>query len=343
MFITKNIDEVVYMNHYKTTIPYIVLAFSVILMLYSCEGLLTDPLRGPSDERILFIKFDDTITEICSIRPDGNDPYTITRHNTAGEYIRQGYHHAQWSPDKRRIAIVGGPRESHEVYPIWLMDNQGNLIYRLTWNGHSPNWSSNGNEILFSRRRDYFSLLVDYYIVNVHSLYERQVIKADSFSWSGSDWSTDGNYVLTHEQYYWIDEEGKQRNSDQEVVLLKMSTKDKLQLTDTDAMDFGAQLSPDDSKIVYISGKYGSGYQIKLMNADGSDKSTLVDTLAAYNTIRWSPDGDKIAYNKRDKLDGYVNYAEGSDIFVIDVNSGEIKQLTNFAADSIIVYVQDWK
>ena len=33
----------------------IVLALSIILVLYSCEGSLTDPLQGFLDERILFI------------------------------------------------------------------------------------------------------------------------------------------------------------------------------------------------------------------------------------------------------------------------------------------------
>jgi Tol biopolymer transport system component len=150
------------MNHQTKTMLYVCIVFSVALLLYSCKNSLTDPQGGPADERILFIKFDNTITEICSIKPDGTDPQIIASYNTAGEFLRQGYHEAQWSPDKSLIVITGGPNEALEFYPLWLMDNQGNLLYRLTWNGGSPNWSSDGNEILFSRRRDYFSFLVDY-------------------------------------------------------------------------------------------------------------------------------------------------------------------------------------
>lgn len=331
------------MTHFKIAILYIVLALSIILVLYSCEGSLTDPLQGFSDERILFVKGDHTLSEICSIKPDGTDLQIIASHNSAGEYISQGYSHARWSPDKRRIAVVGGPRESREYFPLWLMDNQGNLLYRLTWYGSSPNWSSDGNEILYKRRKSFFSLLNDFYIVNIHSRIERQIVISDSFRWASVDWSADGSYVLASEQYYWFNEEGKHSSSDLEVVSLQLSNKERFQLTDNDVMDFGAQLSPDESKIAYISGRYTQGYQIKLMNSDGSGKSTLIDTLAGYNTIRWSPDGDKIAYNKWDKLEGYCKYAKGTDLFVLDMISGETKQLTNFAADSIVVTVQDWK
>jgi Tol biopolymer transport system component len=331
------------MNNHTKTILYVCVGFSIALLLYSCKNSLIDPQEGPADERILFIKYDDTITGICSIKPDGTDLQTIASHNTAGEYLPEVYFEAQWSPDKSYIAIVGGPIESLEYFPIWLMDNQGNLLYRLTWNGSSPNWSSDGNEILFSRRRDYFSFLVDYYIVNIHTLNERLVLKADSLCWANADWSADGNYVLTNEQYYWYNEEGKQEVSDQEVVLLQLSNGERLQLTDTDMMDAGARWSPDESKIVYISGRYTLGYQIKLMDSDGSGEETLVDTLAGYNTTRWSPIGDKIAFAKKEKLEGYAQYAKGSDIFVLDIISGTVEQLTHFASDSIIVYVQDWK
>jgi Tol biopolymer transport system component len=322
---------------------YVCVVFSVAFLLFSCKNSLTDPQEWPVEGRILFIKSSDDKSEICSIKPDGTNLQTIASHNTAGEYLPEVYFEAQWSPDKSYIAIVGGPAESLEYFPIWLMDNQGNLLYRLTWNGYSPHWSSDGSEILFARSRDYFSFLSDYYIVNVNTLSEKQVVKADSFVWVNADWSADGNYILTSEMYLWINEDGKLDNSDLEVVLIQISNKERQLLTDTDVMDSGGRWSPDESKIAYISGRYTWGYQIKLMNSDGTGKTTLVDTLAGYNTIHWSPRGDKIAFNKHDKLEGYCKYTKGSDLFVLDINSGAIKQLTDFTADSINVYVQDWK
>jgi len=135
------------MKYYKITCLCFLLALSIIIVLSSCDGILTSPSPGVgvSDERILFIKRDYTVSSVCSIKPDGTDLRTIASHDAAGEYVPQGYGNAQWSPDKSHILINGGPRESREVFPLWLMDNQGNLLYRITWYGTSEHWSADGN------------------------------------------------------------------------------------------------------------------------------------------------------------------------------------------------------
>ncbi len=332
------------MKKYRKTILYIGIALLIALQLYACEGSLTDPPAGPAEERILFIKHDHSIKEICTIKPNGTDLQIIASHDHAGEFIRQGYNEARWSPDKSHIAIKGGPSESLEFEPIWLMDNQGNLLYRLTWNGGCINWSSDGKEILFSKRTGYFSITSDYYIINVQTSVERLALKADtSFWWGGaSDWSSDGQYLLTDEEYLYINEQGENEYSDREIIIIQLSDGEKIQLTDNDVQDGGGKWSPDESQIIYVSGKYTSGYQIKLMKSDGSDIETLVDTLASFGSVCWSPKGDKIAYSKSE-MEGYAKYAQGSDIYVLDLNSGKVDQLTNFAADSVIVSIQDWK
>jgi Tol biopolymer transport system component len=79
------------------------------------------------------------------------------------------------------------------------------------------------------------------------------------------------------------------------------------------------------------------------MNSDGSGKTTVLETIAGYNTIRWSPDGDKIVFNKREKLEVTYNYTKGSNLFILDINSGAITQLTHFDSDSNDVFAHDWK
>ena len=322
------------------------IAVSIFLLLFSCEhgifDLKEDRKADLTEERILFIKYEDTITEICSIKPDGTDLQTIANHDIiASEFpTKSFYSEAQWSHDKSRIIITVVPFESYAYSSVlWLMDNQGNLLKRITENGFSPNWSSDDNEILFARGMDH----VDYFIVNFNTLDERLVLKADDLYWANADWSADGNYILTNEQYYWYNEDDKMEVSDQEVVLLQLSNGERIQLTDTDVMDAGAQWSPDESKIAYISGRYTLGAQIMIMNSDGSGKTALVETLALYNALHWSPNGDKIVFSKHDKLEGYSKYTKGSELFILDLNSGAINQLTHFESDSINVYLQDWK
>ena len=43
------------------------------------------------------------------------------------------------------------------------------------------------------------------------------------------------------------------------------------------------------------------------------------------------------------KILGYNNYEEGSDIFVIDLISCNMEQLTNFIAGFIVTYFKDWQ
>jgi len=333
------------MNYRINLFFYILVLHSITFLLVSC-GSIVDPMGvpGSSEERILFLKVDRALTEICSIKPDGTDIQTIASHDMAGEFVGQGYYDAKWSPDKRRIAIKGGPRKSIEYNPLWLMDNDGNLIKRLTSNGGIPHWSNDGNEILFARPTHARSVLVDYYIINIHTLSERLALSAEPpYWWGGVDWSSDGQYILTNQENPYDNEEGGSDFADTEIIQLHLHDGEKIQLTSNDVRDYGAIWSPDEFQIVYSSGGNLEGYQVKLMNSDGSGETTIIDTLASYGAFNWSPNGDKIAFTKVKKLDGWMNYAQGSDLFVYDMISGEVKQLTNFAADSIHVFVKDWK
>jgi Tol biopolymer transport system component len=332
------------MNHLHKAKAYILVILSISFLIFSCEDSIVDPKEVPTGEHILFIKKDRTIIEICYIKPDGSDLQVIANHDVAGEFVHQGYQEAKWSPNKSQIVISGGPNESLESNPLWLMDNEGNLLKQLTTNGGSPTWRSDGDEILFVRPMHPTSVIIDYYTINVRTLNERLVLSADSFFWwSEADWSSDGQYILTNEEYPYINEEGEGDYTDREIVQIRLSNGEKIQLTDNDVQDGGARWSPDESQIVYASGSYVSGHQVKLINSDGTGEITILDTLASYGSFAWSPIGDKIAFTKRKKLEGWINYEEGSDIFVYDMISGEVEQLTNFAVDSIHVYVQDWK
>ena len=211
----------------------IFLLIAHLLFSYGCNILDSEGGSEPIDEKILFIKYDKTISEICSINPDGTDFQIVASNDYASDGTHGGYHDAKWSPNKSRIVITVGSKMMDVSPSLWLMDNEGRLLSQLT--------------------------------------------------------------------------------------------------------------SADESRIAYISGNYVVGSQIKQMNSDGSGEEVLVDTLARYVTVRWSPDGDKIAFAKMKKLDGYNSYEEGSDIFVLDILSGTVERLTNFAADSVIVYIQDWK
>ena len=126
------------MNHHTKTLLYICIVFSIALLLCSCGDSGVGPTGGPTDERILFIRYNDSVSEICSIKPDGTEFQIIASPDQESKLLGGGYHSAQWSPSKSRIVITGASSWMDAPSSLWLMDNDGNLLRQLTSNGSSP-------------------------------------------------------------------------------------------------------------------------------------------------------------------------------------------------------------
>ena len=80
--------------------------------------------------------------------------------------------------------------------------------------------------------------------------------------------------------------------------------------------------SPDGSRIAFVSNVVGSGLQIFVVNADGTGLRQVAN-LSVNIGVAWSPDGSKIALSAY----GGAKY----NIFVLDVNSATLTQLTHTA------------
>lgn len=316
----------------------------IITIILSCKDNSTNPPVILKEEKILFIKNSRIKSEICTIKPDGTDIELIASHVREGEFIRQGYHQAKWSPNGKTIAVHGGPGNSLEYMPIWLMDNNGALLYRITTNGHTPFWSDDGNKIYFNRRRGYFNLVTDFYIYDLINFKEELFFQTpDSVDWNYSNWDEENKTLLVSEMEYWLDGNGTLHESDQEIVTFNIQSREKILLTDNNMMDYCPKWSPDKSEIIYIYGRYTKGYTINIMDKYGGNKRTLIDSINGYQTLIWSPSGDEFAFAKHKKLDGYCNYQHGSDLFIYNMKTSQIRKLTNVALDSISVLVCDWK
>ncbi len=326
----------------------------IVLILFSCTKNPFDTGDNEGGERIIFIRSSKEFCQICTMKPDGSGIKVIAHHNYSDdEYYPEGYMFARWSPDKSKIVVQGGPGSTLEYWPLWLMDMKGNLMYRLTWNGYMPTWTSDGEEVIYSRRRGYFSDTYDIYKININSMNEDTLIFAETgppgtnsgYIYQLLDIIPDDNTKLILNEYYtYRDTTGEQTSDDSEIIIYDILSNTKKYLTDNDLREGWARISPDGELIAYTTKNVGSiryTNNLYLMSSKGdSIRQLTFGSKDVYLFFTWSPDGGKIACSKSDQSEGYNPY---EDIFIIDVQSGVVNSLTNTALDSIYNNVMDWK
>ena len=305
-----------------------------ILLLASCSKNPTDTGNNEDEERILFIRKSREFSEICTMKPDGSDLEVITHHDYYNEPIKQDHHFAQWSPDKSTIVIEGGPGQTLEYRPIWIMSNDGDLLYKITWNGGRAIWSPDGEYIVFSRRKGYFSLISDLYIIDSGGQNERVLVETENRTRHATDWSKDGTKILITETYIYYDSSGTLSADNPEIAILDTTTKEIEYLTENEVQDYLPRWSPDESKILFVSGFYKEA-NIFILDLKDKTKRNLTENPGSYQDPIWSPDGSKIIYSKQ------IDDSGDMDIYLLNLNNMVKKNLS--VNDSVSNYAVDWK
>ena len=108
------------------------------------------------------------------------------------------------------------------------------------------------------------------------------------------------------------------RYGDAELFALSTDGRNLRQLTDNGYDDLAPQWSPDESQILYQANPEGIS-QFFLMDADGSNIRQMTHIPQAIARPSWSPDMSQITYDS------------GGEIYIYDIASQEIQDLTNDA------------
>ena len=111
----------------------LIYATILFILLNNCSKSPTEP-EPLSPGTILFIHGNVEVNEICTMKPDGSEIKIIA---TAPPriFLPVNYSWARLSPDGNTLIVQGGIRESLEYDPLYIMDTEGNILYKLTWNG----------------------------------------------------------------------------------------------------------------------------------------------------------------------------------------------------------------
>lgn len=107
---------------------------------------------------------------------------------------------------------------------------------------------------------------------------------------------------------------------DSDLFISKLDGAGRRNITNNPALDTSPTWSPSGRQIAYISGIPG---QINICDSDGTNVRKIVKEGGDADGVAWSPNGKWLAFHWKPRLS--TNY----DLFMVDVSSGAIRQLTS--------------
>ena len=246
----------------------------------------------------IYGNFDVVISDV-----EGMKPQQITNRDQ-----RDGY--PAVSPDGKTIAFYG--YYGRETWSIHTINVDGSERKRLTHEENkldsSPSWTPDGKQILFAR--------VDgeeheIWIMNADGSQQKQI---EGISGGGPNITKAGRLL-----YY-------SHFPNKEICIADIDGSNSIALTSNDTDDANPDMSPDGTKIAFMSDRDGS-IEIYTMGADGSNQTRLTFEGANWDPI-WSPDGTRILFNgiRDGNNDIFVMNSDGSSVINITDNDASNTQ-----------------
>jgi TolB protein len=252
----------------------------------------SDPDFSPAGRRIAFgrIFLNGDPDAILVVSRDGTGLRNLTKEGCAGDCL--GYGEPAWSPDGRRIAVMGaiGPLPADGPPPvvgIFVMNADGSHVHQLTQlepnsgtEDHQPTWSPDGDRIAFMRSNNTLAPenASSIYIIHADGT-NLQLVRRMPRRWPGAgapDWSPDGRRLL-FSMFCWFGPCGQSPTGAQ-LFTVKPNGEHLRKLTHLAGNSYNAGWSPDGKRIVFAHNRaLGPEGDIYTMNADGTGVRRLTN------------------------------------------------------------------
>lgn len=195
-----------------------------------------------------------------------------------------------FSPNGKKIAFDSN--RSITETQIYISDLDGNVEQITDFdNTHDPDWSPDGNQLVFWGTETFTSGF-DIYKIDIRSgIFTRltQERKSGGKVPSSPAWSPDGRSIV----YQYIDKKNK---NNWEIWRMDLDGSNVENVTKSpETNEFMPRFSPDGTKISFVRGPEGGNeWALHIMNPDGKADEQL-SSIKGISSYAWSPNGRYIA------------------------------------------------
>jgi TolB protein len=228
---------------------------------------------SPDGKRVLYAGFrEQNVYEIYSIDLDDGSVDRLTNRlgvSTAPEY----------SPDGERIIFSRG-NPNNGRHHIFIMDSNGDDPGNISQiSGWDPTWSPDGKQVLFASDRDGANQL---FAITLRDQALQRITNLPAIR-GRSDWSSDGQYIVTYSGEPW----------NRELYIMSADGSNTRQLTPSGGNSQGPSFSPDGKWVAFTAyfDNYGDdhGCEIYIIRIDGTDLRRLTNNDYCDYQPRWGP------------------------------------------------------
>ncbi|MEQ9403459.1 MAG: DUF5050 domain-containing protein [Cyclobacteriaceae bacterium] len=249
--------------------------------------------------------------DIYRILVNGEQKEKLTIFSGRGHHTHNN--NPKLSPDGSQLVYQSDP-DGHDRYTIWVSNTDGSNPKKITQKeGLYPNWSPDGEQIVFSGRRNgTWEILTvskdggkEVMITNNHS-------KTQKPGWGATcTWHPDGQAII----FSYIREKV--------LYSLNISSGKIDQLTPSGEFYTHPIFSPS-GEYIAVNMKSGESYDMVLLTKEGAYIKTISENVISYSYPAWS-------MNEKELL--FTGMVKGNqEIFRTNIETGEEKQLTKNSA-----------